>query len=354
MYFSEALLRWFDQFGRKDLPWQRRKDPYITWLSEIMLQQTQVQTVIPYFNRFIARFPTLTALATAAEDDILALWAGLGYYSRARNLIKTAHILFTEYHPHWPQEAATWLSFPGVGRSTAAAIVSQAFNERAAILDGNVSRVLSRYFMVSGSPKDAKVKRRLWELAEDCLPQQRFADYTQAIMDLGATCCKKHQPNCLHCPLQATCLAYQNAKVGEYPAKPPRKQRPTQEAVFLLIYNEHKEIYIEKQSPKGIWGALWSLPSVAQVADIADYLANYHGIIAAAPQFFVKFKHGFTHFHLILQGYQLSVSSYPMSQPLSPDTQWANAAKLAELGLPKPIKKIIDLFLNSVERFMPD
>lgn len=224
--FSQLLLDWYDLHGRKDLPWQLPRSPYRVWVSEIMLQQTQVQTVIPYFNRFIEHFPDIFLLANAEEDEVLSLWSGLGYYSRARNLHNTAKIISDQYNGVFPEDLNILVQLPGIGPSTAAAILSQAFNKPAAILDGNVKRVLSRFFLIEGWPEQAQVKKKLWGLASSCMPNERCADYTQAIMDLGATCCTNKNPQCLRCPVKNHCLAFHNKKQHLYPTKKNKETAP--------------------------------------------------------------------------------------------------------------------------------
>ncbi|AHE67433.1 A/G-specific adenine glycosylase [Legionella oakridgensis ATCC 33761 = DSM 21215] len=222
-HFTLPLLQWFHQYGRKDLPWQIPGNAYAVWISEIMLQQTQVRTVIPYFLRFMNTFPTLRTLACASEDQVLAQWSGLGYYSRARNLHKTAKIICNDFHDYFPDDIETLMKLPGIGPSTAAAIASLAFNKPTAILDGNVKRVLCRYFLIAGSMEQTSVTRQLWQLAKQCMPLHDCAAYTQAIMDLGATCCTIKSPNCSNCPLHTTCLAYQTNEVAHYPHKKLKK-----------------------------------------------------------------------------------------------------------------------------------
>lgn len=222
--FSKPLLLWFTLHGRKNLPWQHPRTPYRVWISEIMLQQTQVQTVIPYFERFMQRFPNISDLALAHEDDVLSLWSGLGYYSRARNLHQTAKIILQHHQGIFPNDYTLLNELPGIGPSTAAAILSQAFNKPAAILDGNVKRVLTRFFRIQGHPEQTQVKKTLWELADSCMPQENCADYTQAIMDLGATCCTTKNPHCPNCPLQKNCLAFKHQEQYLYPTKKLKNQ----------------------------------------------------------------------------------------------------------------------------------
>ncbi|OJX94599.1 MAG: A/G-specific adenine glycosylase, partial [Legionella sp. 40-6] len=260
--FSTPLLKWYEIHGRKNLPWQLPRSPYRVWISEIMLQQTQVQTVIPYFERFMKVFPDIETLAYAQDDEVLALWSGLGYYSRARNLHKTAQIIVNEFASIFPQTLTQLINLPGIGESTAAAILSQAFNQRTAILDGNVKRVLSRFFMISGSVDQAATKRKLWSLADACMPEIQCADYTQAIMDLGATCCTPKNYNCVSCPVNTSCLAFNHGEQENYPTKKVKKQIPTVQKKFLVLTNHDGKIYLEKNPSTGIWGGLWCLPTV--------------------------------------------------------------------------------------------
>ncbi|MCP3679451.1 MAG: A/G-specific adenine glycosylase [Gammaproteobacteria bacterium] len=237
--FQDKVLSWYDCHGRKALPWQQPRTPYTVWLSEIMLQQTQVATVIPYFERFIERFATVEALAAAELDEVLQLWSGLGYYSRARNLHRAAkQIIALEQFPDTLEQL---LTLPGVGRSTAGAIISQAFKRRAAILDGNVKRLLVRFYAVDGWPGERSVEKRLWQLTEALAPEQRAADYTQAVMDLGALICSRSQPNCSQCPLQQTCLSYHSGRQNELPHKKPRKQLPLRSTIMVIIRNGNKQ-----------------------------------------------------------------------------------------------------------------
>lgn len=341
--FSQPLLAWFDLYGRKNLPWQHPRSAYRVWISEIMLQQTQVKTVIPYFLRFIASFPDVQALAEAPEDEVLAHWSGLGYYSRARNLQKSAKMIQTEHNGEFPNELETLLKLPGIGDSTAAAIASLAFNKATAILDGNVKRVLSRYFLVAGLPNDSSVKKTLWRLANECMSQTRCADYSQAIMDMGATCCTSKKPDCISCPLQTTCLAYKNNVVDDYPFKKPKKTLPTKHQQFLLLHTKQNRIYLEKRPPTGIWGGLWCLPSIDMGACPTTYSNSTYALHTKNPQELLKIKHTFSHFHLYIQAWSLE-SIVSANNVAESSGRWFAIDEIGGLGLAKPVSLIIEEF----------
>lgn len=343
--FNSLLLNWFDKYGRKDLPWQRPRSAYRVWISEIMLQQTQVKTVIPYFLAFMARFPDIKTLACASEDDVLSHWSGLGYYSRARNLHKSAIIIHNELNGEFPNNLESLLKLPGIGESTAAAIASLAFNKATAILDGNVKRVLSRYFQVSGSPDLAAVKQQLWVLATACMPLTRCADYTQAIMDMGATCCRPKKPDCMTCPMQTTCLAYKNNVVADYPHKKPKKTLPTRKQQFLLLHNQHNLIYLEKRPPTGLWGGLWCLPCIEMDVCPSSHIRNTYQLQTDHPQVITKIKHSFSHFHLHILA--LSMQSHASGKIVNESQgRWFRADEMVGLGLAKPVSLIIQRFLD--------
>jgi A/G-specific adenine glycosylase len=345
--FTQQLLTWFDAHGRKDLPWQTPRTPYRVWISEVMLQQTQVKTVIPYYLRFMARFPSLKTLAEASEDDVLAYWSGLGYYRRGRNLPRAARLIQTEHHGIFPSDIATLLTLPGIGESTAAAIVSLAFNQPAAILDGNVKRSLSRYFLIDGAPEKATTKKNLKLHAELCLPTTRAADYTQAIMDLGALLCTPKKPNCAHCPLQATCLAHNQNLVEHYPEKPQKKTIPTRDAQFLVLHNaEHTTIYLEKRPSEGLWGGLWSLPSLKMDTCPITYIKKTHALNITNSFQLATIKHTFSHFKLNLHAHMLCVCTQTLNQLLPENGRWFDIQVLETLGLAKPIRTIIQHALN--------
>ena len=268
--FSERLLAWFDEHGRKTLPWQQDRTPYRVWVSEIMLQQTQVATVIPYYERFMARFPKVADLAQAPIDDVLSLWTGLGYYARARNLHKTACIVAEEYDGKFPDSVEGLESLPGIGRSTAGAILTLGHGRWAPILDGNVKRVLARYHAIEGWPGRSDVLAALWRASEAVTPRHRTADYTQGIMDLGATLCTKSKPECLFCPMTEDCQARISGTQATYPGKKPKKKIPTRDTHFIICVDSQGQVLLERRPPSGIWGGLWSFPEASNLDDFSD------------------------------------------------------------------------------------
>ena len=334
--FSQKLLIWFDQHGRKNLPWQKPRSAYFVWLSEIMLQQTQVATVIPYFERFVKKFPTIKNLANASQDDVLALWAGLGYYTRGRNLHKTAQIIQEKYCGKFPQELHQLEALPGIGRSTAGAIIAQAFNAFGVILDGNVRRVLCRYHAMGEPVNQASTQEQLWALATQYTPQTRLADYSQAIMDLGATLCTRSKPRCTECPLQKSCEAYQDDAVHLYPAKAERKILPLQEKFFLILQNSKQEILLEQQPVPGIWGGLWSLPSASDIRMIFPAQKNLKQV-----EYLPEIEHTFSHFKLKIKPvrFQQLTSSLSISEILP--NRWVSFDALEGIGLPAPIQRLL-------------
>ena len=292
--FAQAVLTWYDKFGRKHLPWQQNKTLYGVWLSEVMLQQTQVATVIPYFERFVKTFPNLTALADAPLDEVLHLWTGLGYYARARNLHKAAQVMRDQYCGKFPTEFEQVLALPGVGRSTAGAILSSCLNAPYAILDGNVKRVLSRYFAVNGWPGEKKTEDRLWQLTGEVTPNTQVADFNQAMMDLGAMVCTRSKPKCSLCPLQSNCRANAEQNWQAYPGKKPKKALPERESYFLLLEKDGK-VALEQRENAGLWGGLYCFPQFADKQELLAYLAS-NGILQY--QEWAAFRHTFSHFHL--------------------------------------------------------
>lgn len=338
--FSQPLLAWYDLYGRKDLPWQVPRHPYRVWISEIMLQQTQVQTVIPYFNRFMECFPTVKDLALAAEDQVLSLWSGLGYYSRARNLHKTAKIIHDQYKGIFPETLEQLMELPGIGPSTAAAIVSQAFNKPAAIMDGNVKRVLARFFRVHGWPEQADIKKTLWNFANHCMPEQRCADYTQAIMDLGATCCTSKKPDCTHCPLNKNCQALDYEEQLILPTRKIKKQVPEYAQQFLVLHNHDDLIYLEKRPPTGLWGGLWCLPGIDTEKCPLNFIEFNYALQGETPKQLMSFKHKFSHFHL--QIHAVSIKTKVQEDCIcEAQGQWFEKSQLAHLGLAKPTSLIL-------------
>ncbi|MDA3922717.1 MAG: A/G-specific adenine glycosylase [Salinisphaera sp.] len=297
---ADALLAWFDRHGRRDLPWQHPRTAYRVWIAEIMLQQTQVTTVVDYFNRFMVRFPDVETLAEAVSDDVMRHWAGLGYYARARNLHAAAQRIVEAHAGELPGDVETLISLPGVGRSTAGAIVAQAFGRWAPILDGNAKRVIARLAAVTATPGTAAYEKPLWQLAERYTPQERVTDYTQAIMDLGATVCTRGRPHCERCPLADRCLAKQAAIQNQLPTRRQRKRREQRETTVLLIEDAQGRILLEKRPPAGIWGGLWSLPEVAADADVEALCTQRYGIRADAGLLLTPLSHTFTHFELTI------------------------------------------------------
>ena len=299
--FAARLLAWYDLHGRHDLPWQQGRNLYRVWVAEIMLQQTQVTTVIPYYKNFLQKFPNLKQLALADQDQVLQAWAGLGYYSRARNLHRAAQTVQQEHAGRMPRDIDGLLALPGIGRSTAAAILSQVLDQRHAILDGNVKRVLARYHAVDGWPGQSAVADSLWQLAEQHTPHERNADYTQAIMDLGATLCTRSKPACERCPLQADCRAHAQENETAYPGKKPRRSLPVKTTRFLLLLNSDGHILLEKRPPSGIWGGLWSLPETELEDDTDEVCASRWGLALASSSDLPGFRHTFSHYHLDIQ-----------------------------------------------------
>jgi len=338
--FQSQLLTWFDQSGRKDLPWQHPITPYRVWLSEVMLQQTQVMTVIPYFNKFINQYPTVKDLANAPLDNVLSLWAGLGYYARARNLHKAAQQIDKA---GFPETQEGLVDLPGIGRSTAGAILSIAFSKSHAILDGNVRRVLARFKGIEGWTGGAAVNKQLWELSEYYTPQERAADYTQAMMDLGATVCTRAKPLCLQCPLQTDCQALLQGKVHLLPTPKVSKKIPIKQLVFIIAINKKGEILLEKRPPTGIWGGLWSVPELEDKQGILTWLDN-HGLTAHETKELALRRHTFSHYHLDYLPIQLIVDS-PTNNVMEAGLRiWYKHKQHENIALPAPIKQLFDGF----------
>ncbi|MBA3902315.1 MAG: A/G-specific adenine glycosylase [Rhodocyclaceae bacterium] len=339
--FAQALIRWQKSAGRHDLPWQqqgRARDPYRVWLSEIMLQQTQVATVIPYYLRFLARFPDLASLAAAPGEDVMALWSGLGYYARARNLQRAAREVIAKHDGRFPRRIADIASLPGIGRSTAAAIAVFAFGARAAILDGNVRRVLTRAFGLAGFPGDKAVEQRLWALAESLLPSRDPVAYTQGLMDLGATLCTRGKPRCGDCPVAMLCVARRENRIAELPTPRPSRATP-QRAVTLLVLRSRRRVLLEQRPPRGIWGGLLSLPELpAGNRNPRRYAERRFCCEIAAVTPLPVLRHGFTHFRLDVAPLLCEASGTG-----TPDgCVWLSLKKLAAAPLPAPIRKILE------------
>ena len=337
--FASRIVHWHLRHGRHSLPWQATRDPYRIWLSEIMLQQTQVATVIPYFERFLTRFPDLPALAAAREDDVLALWSGLGYYSRARNLHAAARAVVADHGGAFPDAPDAIARLPGIGRSTAAAIAALAFGQPCAILDGNVKRVLARHGGIAGWPGDKKVEAALWTLAESLLPDTGIAAYTQGMMDLGALVCTRSQPDCPACPVRADCIARTQDRIGELPAPRPRKALPEKHVQMLLLL-DRGELMLEKRPSQGIWGGLWRLPELAPGADAAGHCRERFGFITLARQALPRFTHSFTHFKLHIHPVQLQLVP---RHGTPPGQIWLPLADALDAALPAPVRTLVRL-----------
>ena len=361
--FAQAVLTWYDKFGRKHLPWQQNKTLYGVWLSEVMLQQTQVATVIPYFERFVKTFPNLTALADAPLDEVLHLWTGLGYYARARNLHKAAQVMRDQYYGTFPTEFEQVLALPGVGRSTAGAILSSCLNAPYAILDGNVKRVLSRYFAVNGWPGEKKTEDRLWQLTGEVTPNAQVADFNQAMMDLGAMVCTRSKPKCSLCPLQSNCRANAEQNWQAYPGKKPKKVLPERDSYFLLLEKDGK-VALEQRENVGLWGGLYCFPQFADKQELLAYLAS-NGI--QQYQEWAAFRHTFSHFHLDI--YPIYARFDDQTNPedvdrsdwkkvaekqnqyqsalLSAVKYWYDPQNPEQIGLAQPVKNLLIQFVRN-------
>ena len=336
--FSQALLDWYDQHGRQDLPWQHPRTPYQVWVSEIMLQQTQVSTVIPYFERFMARFPDVKTLALAEQDEVLHLWTGLGYYARARNLHKCAQQLLENYQGEFPDTVEEVATLPGIGPSTAGAILAQSRGVRAPILDGNVKRVLARLHAVPGWPGKKPVESRLWELSEHYTPHARLADYTQAIMDLGATLCRRGNPDCASCPVNRGCEAHANGNPQDYPGKKPKKALPVRTTVMLILRDRNGRVWLEQRPQQGIWGGLWCFPQTDDESQMDDALKVRAFDARADSQPLDPFRHTFSHYHLDIVPLEVAVDP---AGTRDSDGRWVDPQSPGTLGLAAPVKKLL-------------
>lgn len=341
--FADNLLKWYDQHGRHNLPWHHHRTAYRVWVSEIMLQQTQVATVIPYYQAFMARFPDVQSLAEAPTDDVLSHWSGLGYYARARNLQKAARTVMDDFSGTFPSTQEELESLTGIGRSTAAAIIAQAHNKRAAILDGNVKRVLARYHAVPGWPGQTSVQKQLWVHAEAHTPNERVRDYTQGIMDLGAMVCTRTRPACEDCPLKQGCTAYARGEATLYPGSKPKKAKPEKTTWMVILEDQEGRILLERRPPSGIWGGLWSLPELdpAYGADeLQDACERSLGVDCTEPELIDGFRHTFSHYHLHIQPARLNVTR--QNTVKNDDHQkWLHRHEALALGLPAPIRTLL-------------
>ncbi|MCO6524668.1 MAG: A/G-specific adenine glycosylase [Candidatus Schmidhempelia sp.] len=339
--FSAAVLAWYDQFGRKTLPWQQQKSSYHVWLSEVMLQQTQVSTVIPYFNRFIERFPTISDLAQANIDDVLHLWTGLGYYARARNLHKAAQQILEQHAGIFPTTFAEVAALPGVGRSTAGAILSLAQHQHFPILDGNVKRVLARYFAIEGWPGTKMIENKLWHLSEMLTPVNGVDKFNQAMMDIGAMICTRAKPKCSLCPIANHCIAYANQNWSQYPTKKAKKVIPEKIAYFLILQDE-QTVWLEQRAPAGIWGGLYCFPQFDSLQQIDQWLTNYKIKPTDNYQQLTAFRHTFSHFHLDIIPILVKVSIRGMVLKAE-NSCWYDLLNPPKIGLATPIKNLVTM-----------
>jgi A/G-specific adenine glycosylase len=339
--FAGQLLDWFDAHGRHDLPWQHPRTPYRVWLSEIMLQQTQVRVVVPYFERFVAALPDIAALAAAPLDDVFALWSGLGYYARARNLHAAAQRCVDQSGGELPRDIDALVALPGIGRSTAGAILAQAWGDRHPILDGNVKRVLARYHAIEGWPGLPAVERQLWTFAERHLPERRLPDYTQAQMDFGATLCTRFDPACAICPLHSDCAALRDGRVAELPTPRPAKALPQRSAVVLLARDHDERVLLQRRPPTGVWASLWSLPEAEDALAARAWFDRYllGDYEAAKPM--ATIAHGFSHYRLELQPLRLEHVAMRAQVADNSDLRWVASEQLRSLGIPAPIRKLL-------------
>lgn len=342
--FSTQIIRWQEQHGRHDLPWQGTRDAYRIWLAEIMLQQTQVAAVIPYYTRFLTRFPDIPSLARASEDEVMPYWAGLGYYARARNLHKAANIIALQHGGKFPQDIDAIHALPGIGRSTAAAVAAFAFNKRFAILDGNVKRVFARHFGIEGDVKSKIIENDLWALAESLLPKSAIDTYTQGLMDLGATLCTRSEPACPRCPVKKTCVALAEERISALPGRGEKNPIPHR-TIQMLVCVASGEVLLERRPSKGIWGGLWSLPEVASADNALTAAKTQFGITGRVITKMETVAHGFTHYSLDIIPVRIAVAKRGKSAAM-PGFVWINLADAQRAALPAPVKRI----LSSVAR----
>lgn len=355
--FAEQLLTWWDEHGRRDLPWQQNPTAYRVWVSEIMLQQTQVSTAERYYDRFMHAFPDIATLSQSSQDDVLHHWSGLGYYSRARNLHRAAQLVVERHAGTMPNILNELTALPGIGRSTAGAILSLAFDQRQPILDGNAKRVLARVFAVEGWAGSTANLKKLWEFAERCTPQDRVANYTQAIMDLGATLCKRTKPACTDCPLQIQCAAFSAGLTATIPAPKPKKARPTRSAVLVMAVSRSGEILLEKRPPTGVWGGLWSFPEVDSIEAVDEWCVNRLGTEPASKRAWPDVSHSFSHFEFAMTPVAVTLAAEDEANQEANDCSgvrshaggimeadrwlWYNTRSPAGIGLAAPVARLL-------------
>lgn len=340
--FASAILDWYGAYGRKNLPWQQNKTAYSVWLSEIMLQQTQVATVIPYFERFLNRFPTVTDLADAHQDEVLHLWTGLGYYARARNLHKAAQIVRDEYQGYFPVTLEEMNALPGIGRSTAAAVLSSVYKKPFAILDGNVKRTLARSFAIQGWPGQKKVENQLWDIAEENTPEVDTDKYNQAMMDMGAMVCTRSKPKCPLCPISKFCVSNKQGNPLDYPGKKPKKEKPIKETWFVILHHNN-HVWLEQRPQVGIWGGLYCFPENGdeQISLQLERRAIKSSHIVKQSQL-ISFRHTFSHYHLDITPILIDISKPPEMVMEANQGLWYNLSQPKEVGLAAPVKQLIE------------
>jgi A/G-specific adenine glycosylase len=337
--FAARLIAWQQRNGRRSLPWQGTRDPYRIWISEIMLQQTQVATVIPYFERFVARFPDIPSLARAAVDEIMAQWSGLGYYARARNLHRAAKLIASQYDDVFPRDFDSVARLPGIGRSTASAICAFAFGERRPILDGNVKRVFARYFGIDEYPGKKNVETVLWKRAEQLLPERDIEIYAQALMDLGATVCTRARPSCVRCPLRSDCAAFNGNRVDELPRPRPRRAL-RRKSVQWLILLRGGEVLLEKRPPTGIWGGLWCLPEIPEQEPAPEWCSTHYAVMTEQVLPLPRFQHVFSHFALEVVPQLVRVRAIA-TRAQQPGTLWLDLHEASDAAAPSPVKRLL-------------
>jgi len=349
MHIAQNLLHWYHKYGRHDFPWQKNPTPYRVWISEIMLQQTQVNTVIPYYQRFIKSFPSTKALARADIDTVLSHWSGLGYYARARNLHKAAQMIYQKFNGRFPRSVDALVTLPGIGRSTAGAIVSFAMQIPATILDGNVKRVLTRFYAIAGWPGDSRISQQLWQIAEDNTPSNDAHHYNQAIMDLGATICTRSKPKCHACPLANNCQAYLQQRQTEFPTRKKAKQKMIKQIHSLLLRRDDGNVLLEKRPPMGIWGGLWSFPECSLEDDIEHYCQTLFNCKVTAKQAWQSFTHQFTHFSLEIHPLLLSITP-TSSVVMDSDVKiWYKLGNSLPGGIAKPVTVLLKKYEETYE-----
>ncbi|MDD4912611.1 MAG: A/G-specific adenine glycosylase [Sideroxydans sp.] len=336
--FASRLIAWQRVHGRHGLPWQGQ-DAYRVWLSEIMLQQTQVATVIPYFQKFITSFPTIAVLASASEEQVLAHWSGLGYYARGRNLHKAARLIVARFNGEFPSNFDDIIALPGIGRSTAAAVCALAFHQHRAILDGNVKRVLARHRGIAGWAGDKKVEAQLWQEAEALLPSEDVAVYTQSLMDMGATVCTRSKPKCVLCPVQADCVALQTDRINTLPTPRPKKTVPERHAIFLLLIHGN-DILLEKRPSSGIWGGMWCPPQFDDEETAKTWFVN-NGMDASAGQRLEQFTHTFTHFKLHIAPLKIELEHKPV-KVMQAGSVWLDVDEALRAAIPTPVRAMLE------------